>query len=165
MQPSPGHRGVQPPHSRKLPGLPAFPARGISSHPIFPSDDCGMAPSCRRSPSDLPPLNPSSQARALLNLLSVCWLLLSSASPELGLPVVSSSGCVPRAPTPASTPMGCLVAEAQPGLPVWLRDFSCLPPSKSTTLISNMLEDKFAEFPKSTAEILLRLVEVYRVTW
>lgn len=72
---------------------------------------------------------------------------------------------MPRGPAPAYTPVGCLAAEAKPGFSVWLRDFSCLPPSKSTALISNMLEEKIAEFPKNTTEILLQLVEVYKVTW
>ena len=36
---------------------------------------------------------PSSQACALLDFLSACWLLPSSACPELGLSEVSSSGC------------------------------------------------------------------------
>lgn len=92
---------------------------------------------------------PSSQACALLDFLSVCWLLPSSACPELGLSMVSSLGCPTGvSPTPTPTPTSCLAAEAKPGLSVWLHDFSCLPSSKSTALISNILEDKCSEFLK-----------------
>ncbi|XP_010847068.1 PREDICTED: membrane protein MLC1 [Bison bison bison] len=56
-------------------------------------------------------------ACALLDFLSVCWLLPSSACPELGLSVVSSSGCPTSvSPTPTPTPTSCLAAEAKPGL-------------------------------------------------